>query len=348
MRPTLSIALVLGVAVAAPAAPLPKGSELSDQYLLDDADMIAVVNVPVIRASALYKDHYEKMLGDLLKKEPAAALLKEAGLDPRKDVERLVVMLGHSCFTENWRDNGPVLLVQGRFDPAKMAAAAAKLAKDYPKVVKIEARGDAKIVQLVAGFETFHVAVLDKGNVFLAANKALVEAALDKAAGKKKTDLKNKAFVEMYRKMKLDRAVEAVATGNMVTGSSGSKDGTGKVEYKVHTLAESGVESFQVAVDVKASAKLRVTITTKDEAKATEMAKRMEEEIKREAARAPKEYAAVGRAMAAAKFESKGKDVVIEGEGDAEAVQQMVNGRLFGVGGPGTAPPPPPKPGVKR
>jgi hypothetical protein len=309
------------------AAPLPKEVALDDKYLLDDADMIAVVNVQRIRASALYKDHYEKMLGDVLTNEPVAAILKEAGVDPLKDVGRLVMMLSRSCFGDNF--NGPVLLVQGRFDPAKVYAAAATLAKDYPTVVKIEARGDAKIVQLGSGFTTFHAAVLDKNNIMVGGNKALIEAALDKADGKKKTDLVSKPFVEMYRKMKFDRPVEVIATGDMVTTVSKTSDGL-KTETKFHTVAESGVEGFRATLDVKDKVKLQVTIAAKDAATAAEMAKRMGEAIRREAARAPKQMEAVGKAMAAARFESKDKDVIIEGEGDAEAVQQMLSGRIFG------------------
>jgi hypothetical protein len=328
MRFAFSFAVLCVVMTVALAAPLPKGVALEDKYLLDDMDMIAVVNVPLIQASALYKDHYEKMLGDVLKKEPVAALLKEAGVDPLKDVDRVVMMIGHSCFPEKGQ-GGPVLLVQGRFDPAKVYAAAAKLAKDYPAVVKIEARGDAKIVQFGDGFQMFHAVVLDKNNVFVSANKSHVETALDKTAGKTKTDFKNKPFVEMYRKLKFDRPVEVIATGTMVTGTSSRTDGM-KTERTVHTLAESGVDGFRATLDVKDKVKLQVTIRAKDAATATEMAKRMGEEIKREAGQAPKEFAAVGKAMATAKFESKDKDILIEGEGDAEAVQQMLNGRIFG------------------
>ena len=173
MRHALAIALVLGVA-AAPAAPLPrdKGPDLSEQYLLDDADMLAVVNVALIRSSPMYKDHFEKLVTDLLKQDPVPDFLKEAGLDPRKDIDRVLIMLGHSCFTEDV-EGGPVLLLQGRFDPAKILAAAAKLAREYPDAVKVEARGDAVKVEVDAElFATFHAAILDKGNVIVAGEGA--------------------------------------------------------------------------------------------------------------------------------------------------------------------------------
>jgi hypothetical protein len=315
------------------AAPLPRGVPLDDKYLLDDADMIAVVNVPLIRESAFYKEHYEKLLGELLKKEPVAAILKEAGLDPFKDIERLVMMSGRSCVGDGG-NHGPVVLVQGRFDAAKLYAAAARLAKDYPAGVKIEARGDTKIVEIVTVHKSFHVAVLDRGHVFLSMSgkKDLVEAALDKAAGKKKTELTIKPFVELYRKMKFDRPVEVIATSTLITGSSTMFDGM-KAETKVFTLADDGVEWLRATADVKDDVKLQVTLATKDAAKAADMAKTMGEELKRAAAQMPREYAAMGKAMAATRFESKDKNVLIEGAADAEAIRQMVSGSIFGISG---------------
>jgi hypothetical protein len=325
MRHALAIALVLVVA-AAPAAPLPrnKGSELSEQYLLDDADMLAVVNVALVRSSPMYKDHFDKLVNDLLGQEPVAGALKEAGLDPRKDVDRVLVMLGHSCFTEDV-EGGPVLLLQGRFDPAKMLAAAAKLAKDYPDVVKVEARGDARIIQVDADLlATFHAAVLDKSNVIVASDRALVEAALDKAAGKKKTDLKHKAFVELFRKTKFDHAVEVVATGNTITDEAADPDPDGKAERKFRTLANDGVESLRVVVDVKDEVKVSVTLAAKDATAALDLEKKVREGIKEEAGDAREETPQFAAALAAAKVGSKDKTVTIDGQGNTEAVKEMI------------------------
>ena len=329
MRTALSIAMLLTVTTIVPAAPLPEAPSLGEKYLLDDADFIAVVGLKQVLASPLYKKNYDKLIGDLLKTEPAAALLKEAGLDPLKDIDRVVMMVGHSCYeTEGMAfQNGPVFLVQGRFDPTKMMAAADKMAKDVPRV-EVIARGDAKILHI--GPMNTYAAVLDKGHLFLATNKALVEAALDKAAGKKKTALKNKEFITLFGKMKFKQSIEAIATANMVASVSYSVDPSGKAEYKKHLLGETGVQSFVVGIAVKDELRVRVTLAVKDEETARTLATKMEEGIKEATRFIAREAPKFAEALGAAKFTTKDKEITIEGQGGADVVTEMFKG-MFGV-----------------
>src|ERR1700722_13302674 len=118
MRTALSLAVLLFLTVTVQAAPLPEAPLLTDKYLLDDADFVLVANVKQILASPVYKKSYDKVVGDFLKEEKVASLLKDLGVDPLKDVDRVCAVMGRSFFPggKAGAGSGPLLLVQGRFD----------------------------------------------------------------------------------------------------------------------------------------------------------------------------------------------------------------------------------------
>jgi hypothetical protein len=329
MRCTLSLALALVLTTAAPAAPLPAGTSVGEKYLLDDADFIAVVRLKQVLASPLYKKNHDKLIGDVLKTEPVAGLLKEAGLDPLKDIDRIVMIIGHSCFETDAKlgGGGPVFLVQGRFDLVKILAAADKLAKDMPGA-KVTAHGDTKILELSSA--SLFAAVLDKGHLFLAADRAHVEAALDKAAGKKKTSLKNKPFAELFAKMKCKSPVEVLATATMVIYVTGGVDPAGKFELKKYTLGEAGVLSYQGAVEIKDKIKVRATLAVKDEDTARTLATMMGEGLKDGTRLIAREASKLAEALGAVKFTARDKEITIVGQGGADVVTEMFKG-MFGV-----------------
>src|SRR5205823_2249051 len=128
-----------------------------------------------------------------------------------------------------------MVLVEGRFDPAKLQAGAKKFAKAMSE------RGGTSIYEIAPLGSSIFAAVLDKGHVLLAPQKEQVETALDKATGKKKTGLKSKAFAELLRKIDPEKSLSLIATGDMVVGGGGSieQGPDGKVirrDYKLFTL----------------------------------------------------------------------------------------------------------------
>src|SRR5262249_43833652 len=113
----LALALV-AAAPAAPAAPVPAQAPVPPlgKYLPDDTDFVAVVNVKQVVASPLFSKHFLKMAEAALKGEQAQRFLKGAGLDPLKDVDRVLVVLSRSCWNDArpGRNEGPVFIFQGR------------------------------------------------------------------------------------------------------------------------------------------------------------------------------------------------------------------------------------------
>src|SRR5262249_33330244 len=132
-----SLVVILGLVLAGPlwGAPAPTDEPVKiDKYLPDETTGVFVFNIKLIRESKAYTKGLQKTVDDLWKKDEVKAILKEAGLDPTKDIERAVlgIVLGREGM------GGPFFVVEGRFDPDKLAAAAESLGKMIGSVKKLE------------------------------------------------------------------------------------------------------------------------------------------------------------------------------------------------------------------
>jgi hypothetical protein len=327
VRHAVSLAALFSLVVPASAVPLPKGGSarlgpLSVKYLLDDADGVVVLNVRQVLASPVYQKAFAKQLTWLLRDGKVAATLQDCGVDPLKDIDRICLVLGRSSQVEQGAGIGAFLLVTGRFDPAKLKAGAKKLAKatfDH---------GSAKIFELA--LNPSYAAVLDKSHVVLASRKEQVQAALDKAAGKKKTMLKNKALAEMLAKIKPEDSLSVIATGDTVVGGTYSsvKDGNGeRVTSKVFTLAESaGIKALSVVATVQDEVHVKVTMTAMSVDKARKVEKLITDGLQGFGARIGKEFPDLVKALKAVKIFRNGETITLQGKGSGEAVRDLFVG----------------------
>ncbi len=351
-RTWLLAAVLLAPAVPATAAPAPPGRPDLTRFLIDDTDFVLVVNVKQILASAAFTKNYQTQAEGLLQSPAVKPWLEGSGFDPLKDVERLVVVMGRSCHPSETTDEaGPLLYLQGRFDPDKLRAKADKMAESMPALLKAHAVGDTKAFELrgAAGLIGF-VTLLDRNTAVFAARKDQIADALARSAGKKKVVLKYNALKPLLEKMNPDDSVSLVMLGESVLGSSVSVTNDGmKTTRKVtlHTLGEQGVVSVQGSVKVGDEAKGRATLTAKDEAAAAKLTKEMSDglgmakaEIQRAAERQP-ELAPVVAFLQSVRITGKGRTITLEGQADAEAVKALPM-LIFGVSS--VKPPAAPKP----
>src|SRR5215469_136225 len=144
----LAVAL-LASALPAAAAPAPAARPDLSRFLIDDTDFVLVVNVKQILASPAFTRNYQKDVEGLLQSDIVKPWLEGTGFDPLKDVERLIVVMGRSCHpTENDTAHGPLLFLQGRFDPDKLRAKADKLAESMPGLLKSHTLDGVKVYEL--------------------------------------------------------------------------------------------------------------------------------------------------------------------------------------------------------
>src|SRR5271170_2758108 len=124
-------------AAAAPAAE-------PDKYLLNDTDAVVSLNVRQLVETPLFKKHYQENLKKLVTgNKDVQQAFKDLGIDPFKNIERILAVHGESSHRLDDKPDGPgksslFLIVRGQFDTAKLHAKASQLAKDYPDFIKVE------------------------------------------------------------------------------------------------------------------------------------------------------------------------------------------------------------------
>jgi hypothetical protein len=281
--------------------------------------------------------------------------LKGSGLDPLKDVERLIVAIGpssHSTNPDRPGGGGPFIIVEGRFDRAKLQARADELVKQFPGVLKTTTIGDAKVYEINDHGNSMFAAVLSDGAIGLAPGKDLLGDMLAKAAGTKKTVLKNATLPKLLAKLDPKDVICGAAAGEMIAGSSYSStdDGMGNRQTKVahHRLADQGIASIVGGLTVGDDVKGKVTIAAKDEAAGAKLAEQIKnglEQSIREGTREVerhKEMAPLLEVLKSVQVKSSGTTITLEGKAGADVLMSLPQWFFLGVSAKPVAVPDPP------
>jgi len=247
IRKSILAALALTLALAVPA--FGADAPAVEKYLPDDADGLISINVRAFLDSALVKKAgLDKLLaGD----EDTQKSLKALGLDPFKDIDRVLISGGK-------KDDDNVIVIQGKFDPAKLHAAAEAAAKEKSDVIKVHKAEHGKIYEITKLDEIIklpaaagaaagsvpkeaYAVVADKGNIVITSTKEGAEVVLAKAAGKKTTKLASKETAELIKKVdpKQTIAVAIPAPGG---------------EEKIKSITGGVTVAKDVKVDIKVAA----------------------------------------------------------------------------------------------
>jgi hypothetical protein len=265
----VATALLL-LAMPAPAAPAPAaGGPMPplQKYLLDDTDLLVVVNVKQAVASPLFAKHLRPHVEKWRDSDEGKKFFKALGFDPLKDVERVVVAHGKSCFAEKSDKGPPLILIQGRFNAADLRARLAKLDKEKSASPPIPHRLPGGLVQEVPGLPwgSSFLGVLDDHTILLAAHKAQAADALARASGRKTTRLAYPAMAAYLKRLKGDIAVQGFAleslTINTTTVSSTDANGRPVQKLEHQTLAQSGIQDLHLTVHVKDDIQARFVMT---------------------------------------------------------------------------------------
>jgi hypothetical protein len=220
MAPHRSWPLTLALAALA-ASPL-RGAEI-DPHLPPDTTMVVSVNVRQILDSDLVKGlGLDQVKGFLENTEGAGDILKDLGLDPLKDINRVVIASPGG----GERDRG-LAIVHGKFDVDKFAKKAEELGKEEDgevtvKVHKVPDGSGGRFavyeVVLQEGETSLYVALASKNLLVASAGKDYVVDALKRAKAKKKPALKNKDFQALLEKMDGKQSVYLAALGEALKG----------------------------------------------------------------------------------------------------------------------------------
>jgi hypothetical protein len=264
MRRCLPLLVVAVFATTAPAAEV-------DKYLLDDTDAILGVDIKLLLQSPLVKKNYLPLAQKQLQSNAEVQKnLKELGIDPFKDIDRILVVHGESCHrsvNSSKEDFAPFVIIRGRFDTAKLHAKVAQLQQFLPTLLKTHKSANGIIYEITAD-KSFFLALPDRTTIVGSLFKDQVSDALDKAANKKKTNLKTAGMRFMIEQTDNKHAVWVAAKGSAAFSADNplpaAKDK--KVDKTARKkLADSGIDEISGGITVDDGLKAGFRLTVEDE-----------------------------------------------------------------------------------
>jgi hypothetical protein len=144
-----------------------------DRYVPADATAVVSLNVRQLLDAPLVRDHAPAMLQAVLRQNPGLRqLLVAAGLDPLRDVERIVLAMSGT------RSEQALLIVHGKFDVGRARQAAGEFARQHPGQLVIHDEGGAVLYENRSASRPYHAAFADEGTAVAALSRDAVAAAV--------------------------------------------------------------------------------------------------------------------------------------------------------------------------
>jgi len=208
-RPGLGVALTMALV----AGPSVRASE-PDKLLPADCDSVISINIRQIIESDIVKKYALEQMKQALQGNDARKFLGDLGLDPLKDIERVVV----GGTGKDQTDMKYLVIVHGKFDPEKLYKAAQAQTQKEPDRFSLVRDGQDKMFKFQPDDgNPIYGTVIDEGTIVMANDKKGVSAALAASlSGKKavinrdlatliaKQDDKASLWMAMVLKGKLD------------------------------------------------------------------------------------------------------------------------------------------------
>jgi hypothetical protein len=252
-RCVLAAAIVTSAVWAAPA----RAADV-DPLLPADTEQVFFVNVRQILDSDLVKKFALAQIKQALEGNDAQKTMKELGLDPLKDVDKI----SGGAWGEDAQNMKALFVVRGKFDLEKLFDAAKKAAEKDGDKVGIVTEGDFKLVKVTVPNrpDPIYVSGVDNKTIVAGTDKGLVTSAM-KASEKKDKPAIKKALADLVEKMdaKASMFVCGVSSGKEVNlppnlpldNPEKLKKQLEKIETVAMTLRVTGDISLDFAMGMK-------------------------------------------------------------------------------------------------
>lgn len=172
---------VAAAVLAAALAPSARAADV-DKLIPADAEYVIHFNLKQILDSEIIKKYALDQIKQALQGNDAQQMLRELGLDPLKDIEKITI--GASGTDQN--DAKGLILIRGSFDPDKLfKAAAAQAQKDGEKFTMVKDGKDTMFKFQPDNGNPMYATVLDKKTIALGTDKKLITTASAAAAAEK-------------------------------------------------------------------------------------------------------------------------------------------------------------------
>ncbi|MFO0934946.1 MAG: hypothetical protein U0798_00335 [Gemmataceae bacterium] len=174
-----------------------------DPLLPKETTSIIYVNFRQVLDSGLVKKYAMEQMKQAMEGEGAQQVLKELGLDPLKDIDRLTIGL----WGKGAEDMNFAGVVRGKFDPAKLFKAVEAEAKKNPDKVKLVKNGKYTLIKAVnenaqpgQPKEVYGAVADEKTIVIGSSEKNVIDSLARSEAGTTKSEMSN-AMTKLMLKM---------------------------------------------------------------------------------------------------------------------------------------------------
>lgn len=258
MLPTHRLArAAFGLTLAATLLAAPARAADMDKYLPDGTLFVLSVNVRNLLDSPLLRGDekaFKTAMGE------AAKALEEFGVDPAKDLNRVVIAAGEGA------PNSALVLIEGTFNTAKLQTQLANLAKEKKGNIEPAEGAPAGVYQVKLPPQArrnpgmpdrFLFTVLDRNFLAIAPTQVALEDVLAKKKGEKKTEVKQEMLTEIGKINPRETAsVVIIPPAQLLQGGPAA-----------------GMTKITGGVTVGQGVKTDILLSTKDGDSATELAK---------------------------------------------------------------------------
>lgn len=324
-RVLLGAALIVGVLTA--NSPTTRAAE-PDKLLPAEADTVVSVNIKQILDTDIIKKYALEQLKQALDGQDAKKLLTEIGLDPLKDIDRVVV----GANFKSPADIKYLMIVHGNFDPDRLYKAAEKQSKvDADRFAMIK-DGDTVVFKYTPenGENPVYGTVVNDKTVIAASDRKMIANALKAAEAGKKAPIKTE-LADLVKRMDEKSSVYACGLTKGKFDEFKLPPG-GNIPVDLTTIMKllPSTESLAVAVKIGADVSVDVTLGMKDNDAADEMRNALDELIKQVKPLAALAGAAQPQAkpltdiLNTVKTSAKDKDVTVSGKVTSANIGRMM------------------------
>jgi len=265
----------LGAALVAALAftPAARAAE-PDKLLPEDAEGVISINIKQLIDSEIAKKYALEQLKQALQGNDAQKLLRDLGLDPFKDLERVII----AGSGKDQSDLKALIIIRGKFDPDKLYKTAEAQTKKDPDRFSLVRDGDDKMFKFQPdNGKPIYGTVVNETTLVAGTEKKIVSAALAAAAASKKPTV-NKDLAALIGKMDDKASVWVAAVvkdklNNVKLPGGGAGGGAG-FQAQLPNL-----DTVTVVIRVNTDVALELGLGMKDEKSADEMGKALDEII---------------------------------------------------------------------
>jgi hypothetical protein len=321
-RMIMGAALVLGLATTTRAAE-------PDKLLPPDTDTIAVVNLRQIIDSDIIKKYALEQIKQLLDGQDAKQILTDLGLDPLKDIEKIVI---GSVETQFKKDAEPkfLIIVHGKFDAQKLYKTAEARAKTDGEKFAMVKDGDTVMFKFDpgSGQPSVYGTVVNEKTVIAASDKKLITEALKAADANKPAAIKKDLAALIGR---LDDKA-SITVASLLKGKLDEVKIPGGLPIKLDGIQKAipTIDTLAVAVKIGTDVSVDLTFGMKDENAAGDMRNALDDLFRdlKPLVQGLGEFEPRAKpladVLASVKITSKNKDVTLTGKVTNDNIAKMV------------------------